>query len=106
MFRIDKEAKATDNGSIDKLEKSVNNFSKVLHKNHYYILGMKYALSQLYGKSAGYLIHEMSETMLERKRNICEDILRVFDILEPGLSSIRGKLDNFLVLNHFENVYY
>lgn len=77
-------------GKIEQLEQMVNKLDKVLHRNHFYILEMKYMLSQLYGKAAGYLIHEMTDIMLERKERLCEDILRVYDVLQPGLSTVRG----------------
>uniref|UniRef100_A0A1B6MN65 Uncharacterized protein n=3 Tax=Graphocephala atropunctata TaxID=36148 RepID=A0A1B6MN65_9HEMI len=32
----------------------------------------------------------MTEAMLERKKQVCEDILQMFDILEPGLTRVRG----------------
>lgn len=62
-----------------------------LHENHYLILGVKYTLSLLYGKIPGYMIQEMNEDLLRRKVTICEDLLKVADIIEPGLSRLRGK---------------
>ncbi|KAG8322789.1 hypothetical protein J6590_015780 [Homalodisca vitripennis] len=90
VTRIDKEIKSLDHNNVEELEISIRHYSGILHRNHYLILGLKYTLSQLYGKSAGYLIHQMTEAMLERKKQVCEDILQMFDVLEPGLTRTRG----------------
>lgn len=75
---------------VEGFEAFLHQYRNVLHPNHYLCLSAKYALSQLYGKVDSYLIHEMSLTQLQRKRDICRDILKVFDLLEPGYSRLRG----------------
>lgn len=66
---------------------------------------MKYTLSQLYGKAVGSLIHQMSEASLERKQQICEDILLLFDIIEPGMTQSRGiVLNSFLFFSFIDGV--
>lgn len=54
------------------------------------MLGIKYSLSQLYGKVEGFMIHEMSNALLQRKQDICKELMKVFDVLEPGMSRLRG----------------
>lgn len=36
------------------------------------------------------MLHKMSEEQLKRKEDYCRDLLSVVDILEPGLSRLRG----------------
>lgn len=72
-------------------ENWLKNAMKYLHSDHYLIIGVKYTLNLLYGKVAGFMIQDMNEDQLRRKMNICEDILRIADTVEPGLSRLRGR---------------
>lgn len=38
------------------------------------------------------MIQEMNDDLLRRKINICEELLKIADVLEPGLSRLRGNL--------------
>ncbi|KAF4518907.1 hypothetical protein B566_EDAN006745, partial [Ephemera danica] len=78
LSRLGDEAEVIDPNSVQQLEQ------------HYLMLGVKHSLSQVYGKVAGFLINDLSEEQLKRKRDICREILPVFDILEPGMSRLRG----------------
>lgn len=49
----------------------------------------------------GFLMSEMSDDQLLRKIGLCEDLLTVINILDPGLSRLRGK-DYY---QHFTKVY-
>uniref|UniRef100_A0A182MY56 SET domain-containing protein n=1 Tax=Anopheles dirus TaxID=7168 RepID=A0A182MY56_9DIPT len=62
----------------------------VLHDNHYLMLAAKHSLCELYGKTEGYLVPQLSAEQLKRKETLCRDLLEVADQLEPGLSRIRG----------------
>jgi len=55
------------------------------------MLGVKHSLCQLYGKAADYLIPDLSDELIKRKRDICEELLPIFDVLEPGMSRLRGR---------------
>lgn len=37
------------------------------------------------------MIHEMPETELQRKIEICRTLMKVFDVIEPGYSRLRGE---------------
>uniref|UniRef100_A0A1B6C0V1 SET domain-containing protein n=3 Tax=Clastoptera arizonana TaxID=38151 RepID=A0A1B6C0V1_9HEMI len=89
MERIQKEVNAAGD-DIEALEFFLKQYKNILHKHHYCMLGIKYSLSQLYGKCNGYLIHELTEEQLNRKKEICEDLLSVFNVIEPGMSRIRA----------------
>lgn len=72
------------------MEKFLEKYRNVLHPTHYLCLGVKLSLSQLYGKISGYLIHELNDEQLKRKENLCKEILKIFDIIEPGYTRLRG----------------
>ncbi|XP_030757180.1 SET domain-containing protein SmydA-8-like isoform X2 [Sitophilus oryzae] len=88
--RISNEAESIDSNDIDALEHFLQKYRNVLHSSHYLCLGVKVTLSQVYGRIPGYLVHELSEKQLMRKRDICYEILKVFDVIEPGFTRIRG----------------
>ncbi|KAJ1529909.1 hypothetical protein ONE63_006638 [Megalurothrips usitatus] len=84
------ESEALDTNDVSALEGFIAKYSPRLHPDHYALLGAKHSLSQVYGKVHGYLIHQLSDALLQRKLAICRDILRVFDVLDPGVSRLRG----------------
>lgn len=90
LNRISQEVEQIDCNDIPVMEQFLYKYRNVLHPTHYLCLGIKVSLSQIYGRIAGYLVHELDEKQLVRKRDICKEILRVFDIIEPGYTRIRG----------------
>lgn len=88
--KLTDEADALDPNDVHGLEAFVSKYSSQLHPNHYHLLGAKHSLSQVYGKVHGYLIHQLPDELLERKLAICRDIMKTFDVLEPGVSRLRG----------------
>ncbi|XP_060522073.1 SET domain-containing protein SmydA-8-like isoform X2 [Cylas formicarius] len=90
LNRVSHEVEEIDTNDIRSMELFLQKYRNVLHPNHYLCLGIKISLSQLYGRIKGYLIHELSEEQLERKRDLCEEVLKIFNVLEPGYTRIRG----------------
>jgi hypothetical protein len=89
--RIGDEVEGLDESSIPALEAFMLRYQNVLHPNHYHCLGVLHLLCQLYGKAPGFLINKLTEAQLRHKRNLCRQLLKVLDILEPGYSRLRGK---------------
>jgi hypothetical protein len=89
--RIADEVEALDESSIPALEDFLRRYQNVLHPNHYHCLGVQHSLCQLYGKVSGYLINDMTEEQLQRKHDLCRQLLKVVDVLEPGYSRLRGE---------------
>ncbi|CAH0725452.1 unnamed protein product, partial [Brenthis ino] len=79
-----------DANDVAGFETFLSKYRNVLHDSHYLCLSAKHSLSQLYGKVTDYMIHQMSEALLQRKVEICRDLMKVFDIIEPGYSRLRG----------------
>lgn len=75
---------------VQGFEAFLDKYRNVLHKNHYLCVSAKHSLSELLGRSTGYLIQDLSLQDLMRKETYCRDILNVVDVLDPGLSRLRG----------------
>ncbi|XP_018564705.1 protein msta isoform X2 [Anoplophora glabripennis] len=90
LHRISQEVEQIDLNDVEGMETFLKKYRNVLHPTHYLCFGIKVSLSQVYGKINGYLIYELSNELLERKRDLCTEILKVLDIIEPGYTRIRG----------------
>lgn len=66
-------------------------YRSVLHPKHAFLMTLRCSLSRLYGHAEGYLLDDLPDILLERKIEICKDILSVADVTEPGLSRLRGR---------------
>nr|XP_018907165.1 PREDICTED: protein msta-like [Bemisia tabaci]XP_018907166.1 PREDICTED: protein msta-like [Bemisia tabaci] len=88
---LKKELQSLDKSSPSQLEhflESYLTFDGVLHENNCHVLEAKYALCQIYGN----MLSELSDDQLTNKINLCNDILEVANILEPGITKLRGVL--------------
>lgn len=84
---------AVESANPDQLElreRMIKLYHSYLHPNHGYLISLKYDLSQLYGRAAEYTFDEMPDLLMERKIELCRHLLRVADIVEPGLTRLRG----------------
>ncbi|CAG9564431.1 unnamed protein product [Danaus chrysippus] len=90
LKRLTDEFDQIDANDVQGFENYLAKYRNVLQPNHYLNLSAKHSLSQLYGKVADYMIHEMTEELLQRKIEICRDLMKVFDVIEPGYSRLRG----------------
>ena len=88
--KISQELENLDCSDIIGMETFLEKYRNVLHPTHYLNLSVKLSLSQLYGRANGYLIDELSEDLLARKQEICEEIMKIFNIIEPGYTRLRG----------------
>ncbi|XP_053610761.1 uncharacterized protein LOC128675395 isoform X4 [Plodia interpunctella] len=90
LKRLTEEYEQLDASDVPGLESFLHKYRNVLHPGHYLCLSAQHSLSQLYGKVANYMIHEMPEEELKRKIEICRDLMTAFDVIEPGYSRLRG----------------
>ncbi|KAJ0174415.1 hypothetical protein K1T71_009523 [Dendrolimus kikuchii] len=90
LKRLTDEFEVIDANDVPGFENFLHKYRNVLHSTHYLCLSAKHSLSQLYGKVVDYMIHQMPETELNRKIDICRDLMTVFDVIEPGYSRLRG----------------
>ncbi|KAL0822091.1 hypothetical protein ABMA28_005455 [Loxostege sticticalis] len=90
LKRLTDEYDQIDGNDVPGFESFLHKYRNVLHPAHYLCLSAQHSLSQLYGKVTDYMIHEMPESELNRKIQICRDLMKVFDVIEPGYSRLRG----------------
>ncbi|XP_041981849.1 SET domain-containing protein SmydA-8 isoform X2 [Aricia agestis] len=90
LQRLTEELEGIDANDVSEFEGYLVKYRNVLHPNHYLCLSALHSLSQLYGKVSEYMIHEMPESLLNRKLEICRNLMKVFDVIEPGYSRLRG----------------
>lgn len=74
------------------LEEFLIKYESILHPNNHHCLQVKHALIQCYGQTKGLELKELPYDMLERKVNLCNDLLQVSNLLEPGLTRLRGEI--------------
>lgn len=64
-------------------------------ENHYYRTDVKMALAQLYGRPGGpdkQELKDLPKDLVDRKEELCREVLKLADIFCPGLSRLRGLL--------------
>lgn len=76
--------------AIEQRELIFKKYQSILHPKNAYMTILRTALTQLYGRIQGYGLNNLSNLLLERKIELCNTLLEVLDIVEPGLSRIRG----------------
>jgi hypothetical protein len=55
------------------------------------MIDKKYTLAKMYGRMKGYEPDEMSDEQFQRKRDLCQEVLKVLDKIMPGRSRKRGR---------------
>jgi hypothetical protein len=90
LNKIRGSVESVDPAQIEIRERMIKMYHGYLHPCHGYLITLKHALSQLYGRAEEYTFDEMPDLLMERKIELCRQMLRVADIVEPGLSRLRG----------------
>ena len=75
-------------GNVAAEEEFLRKFGKTLASNHFYLLEIKVELAQLYGRTADEPLPMLSPMKLLRKKTLCEDLLRVFNAIVPGIGTL------------------
>jgi hypothetical protein len=81
----------TDAEAVENREALLRKYRSVLYPKHAFLTTLRCSLSQLYGRAEGYVLEDLPDILLERKIEICKDVLSVADVIEPGLSRLRGR---------------
>ena len=77
---------------IDEQEDFMNNLLTKFHENHSLVLQLKMNIAKELGRNEHGSLNDAEDDILEKKFMFCEELLTVMDIIEPGLSSNRGRL--------------
>lgn len=75
---------------LQETERLLKKYRSVLHPLHFIQISLKQNLIEMYGRAPGYEMVELPDILLERKEEICRQVLRVLNVLEPGLSRSRA----------------
>jgi len=78
--------------SIDSLENLLAKYKSILHSNHFIVIAIKNALVDSYGHLRGHLLSELSEPLLRRKIELCQEVLGLLDVFEGGKSRARAEM--------------
>lgn len=87
---LQRKADALNYDDVSGLESFIESWAPVLHPNHSILIGIKYYLCHFYGNAPGFLLHEISPSFIQRKIQLCEELLTVAKILEPGNSRFQS----------------
>jgi len=107
---------------IEEQEDFVDNLLTKFHENHSLVLQLKLNIAKELGRGENDSLKDADKDTLEKKIMLCEELLGVMDLIDPGLSVVRGTLlyelaaavmvleeksgkDNFGISESLENKY-
>ncbi|XP_070506795.1 SET domain-containing protein SmydA-8-like [Chironomus tepperi] len=73
--------------SVVDCENFMKSYKKFLPDSSVFMVDVKYALCMLYGNVEGYFYEDLSLDQIQRKLQICNQLLSELTILEPGISN-------------------
>lgn len=79
-----------DRHLMDRCEELFLTLPKKLHTNHALLMQLRIYLIHLYGNVPGYLMTELPADLLQRKAQLCTEMLDVLLHICPGYSRLRG----------------
>lgn len=77
---------------IDQLEHLLSKYLQVLHENHFILTSIRQYLIEMYGRVDGYLYNNLPVVLLDRKLDLCRQVMLMLDIFNPGLTRSRALL--------------
>lgn len=88
--KIGKELVELKRGSIKQCERFLKKYEDVLHPHHFYMIDVKLALCQMYGHLEGQKLIDLTDDELNAKESLCLELLKLVDVLSPGMNRLRG----------------
>ena len=79
-----------DKGDVEEMKMILSSYSPKLTEHHGLILETKQHLAAALGRVDGYRYDQLSQEDMDLKISISQDLFRVLNVLEPGLSKSRG----------------
>lgn len=83
-------------------ETLIKRLSNLMHENHYQLFALKHTLIQFYGHKPNYMHNELSDEVLQRKFQLCEQLLFILDRIDPN--TMRLTLYTAIVLYELHSV--
>lgn len=74
----------------ERCEELFTTLPKKLHPNNVMLMQLKIRLIHFYGNVPGFRIDELPAHLLQRKAELCSELLEVLRVLSPGYSRLRG----------------
>jgi len=87
---VDNDLEKVDRNNMKDLKKILNKYKQKLYKNHGILTEIKQMIASGYGRLPDYQMEDMREADHQYKILLCQEILAVQDIVEPGLTIGRG----------------
>lgn len=69
--------------TAQEIEALIEKLSHLLHENHYHLFALKHTLIQCYGREKDCNIGDLTDALLKRKIELCEQLLRIVDTIDP-----------------------
>ena len=69
--------------SVSSIENLIEKLSTFLHPNHYHMFGLKHSLIQLYGNHKDSNIKNLTNDILQKKIQYCDELFGIVNILDP-----------------------
>ncbi|XP_070490459.1 SET domain-containing protein SmydA-8-like [Chironomus tepperi] len=89
LNRLQIQLRTSVNRQPESLEKFLVQTSDEIHGNHLLIIEVKYMLCLMYGNIGGYHYKELSENLLQRKIDLCNNVLDIYNTVHPGRTDQR-----------------
>lgn len=78
-----------DVNSVAMLEQLIVKYSNILNPNHYLVVDMKQKLTAILRNICDYEMTPQPK-ILQRKIILCEEILPILKVIQPGISRLKG----------------
>ena len=86
--------------TVMNFEKFIVEHRDILHPTNNCMIKIKNSLVGFYGRCPGFEVQQlvMKPSLLERKEKLADEVYKVFNLLQPGICTVKGK-DNLVFLN-------
>jgi len=90
LKELQKETSSLNSNNLKDVTRVLNKFAKLLHTNHGVLTELKQFLISGLGRLPGYAMAQLKESDHKQKILLCQEVLEVLDIVDPGLTLGRG----------------
>ena len=88
--------------TVMNFEKFIAEHRDILHPTNNCMIRIKNSLVGFYGRCPGFEVQQlvMKPALLERKEQLADEVYKVFNLLQPGICTVKGK-DNLVFYKLF-----
>lgn len=77
-------------GDIRQMEHLILKFSRIFHPNHYLIIDLKQSVASILRSICSASLVPPGKAVMERKIQLCEEILPILKVIQPGISRLNA----------------